>query len=162
MNIDRDLALALLRQMMRIRRFRGEMRRALQRGQNPRLPASLHRRRGDRHRRDARIPARRRDPRHLPRARPCTGAAASPPARSWRRCTARPKAAVMTWRFDAPVRRRDPVLWRQRDRRRALPLAVGFALADKLQGKARVTACFFGEGAMAEGEFHESMNLAAL
>ena len=29
-------------------------------------------------------------------------------------------------------------------------------------GKARVTACFFGEGAMAEGEFHESMNLAAL
>jgi len=43
-----------------------------------------------------------------------------------------------------------------------LPLAVGFALADKLQGKQRVTACFFGEGAMAEGAFHESMNLAAL
>jgi pyruvate dehydrogenase E1 component alpha subunit len=44
----------------------------------------------------------------------------------------------------------------------ALPLAVGFALADKMQSKPRVTACFFGEGAMAEGEFHESMNLAAL
>ena len=43
-----------------------------------------------------------------------------------------------------------------------LPLAVGFALADKLQSKQRVTACFFGEGAMAEGAFHESMNLAAL
>jgi pyruvate dehydrogenase E1 component alpha subunit len=43
-----------------------------------------------------------------------------------------------------------------------LPLAVGLALADKLQGRARVTACFFGEGAVAEGEFHESMNLAAL
>jgi pyruvate dehydrogenase E1 component alpha subunit len=43
-----------------------------------------------------------------------------------------------------------------------LPLAVGFALADRMQGKARVTACFFGEGAMAEGEFHESLNLAAL
>lgn len=43
-----------------------------------------------------------------------------------------------------------------------LPLAAGFALADKLQGKLRVTACFFGEGAMAEGAFHESMNLAAL
>ena len=43
-----------------------------------------------------------------------------------------------------------------------LPLAVGFALADKLQGRPRVTACFFGEGAMAEGAFHESMNLAAL
>ncbi len=43
-----------------------------------------------------------------------------------------------------------------------LPLAVGLALADKMQGKERVTACFFGEGAVAEGEFHETMNLAAL
>jgi pyruvate dehydrogenase E1 component alpha subunit len=43
-----------------------------------------------------------------------------------------------------------------------LPLAVGLALADKLAGRAQVTACFFGEGAVAEGEFHESMNLAAL
>lgn len=43
-----------------------------------------------------------------------------------------------------------------------LPIAVGLALADKLQGLSRVTACFFGEGAVAEGEFHESMNLAAL
>jgi pyruvate dehydrogenase E1 component alpha subunit len=43
-----------------------------------------------------------------------------------------------------------------------LPIAVGLALADKLQGKRRVTACFFGDGAVAEGEFHESMNLAAL
>jgi pyruvate dehydrogenase E1 component alpha subunit len=44
----------------------------------------------------------------------------------------------------------------------ALPLAVGMALADKLRGLDRVTACFFGEGAAAEGEFHEAMNLAAL
>jgi pyruvate dehydrogenase E1 component alpha subunit len=43
-----------------------------------------------------------------------------------------------------------------------LPLAVGLALADKLAGRDRVTACFFGDGAVAEGEFHESMNLAAL
>jgi len=43
-----------------------------------------------------------------------------------------------------------------------LPLAVGLALADHLQGRSRVTACFFGEGAVAEGEFHETMNLAAL
>jgi pyruvate dehydrogenase E1 component alpha subunit len=43
-----------------------------------------------------------------------------------------------------------------------LPLAVGIALSDKMLGRARVTACFFGEGAVAEGEFHESMNLAAL
>lgn len=43
-----------------------------------------------------------------------------------------------------------------------LPLAVGLALADKMNGKDVVTAVFFGEGAVAEGEFHESMNLAAL
>jgi pyruvate dehydrogenase E1 component alpha subunit len=43
-----------------------------------------------------------------------------------------------------------------------LPVAAGLALADHLQGRERVTACFFGEGAMAEGEFHETMNLAAL
>ncbi len=44
----------------------------------------------------------------------------------------------------------------------ALPMAVGLALADQLQGKNRVTCCFFGEGAAAEGEFHESLNLAQL
>jgi len=43
-----------------------------------------------------------------------------------------------------------------------LPLAVGMALADQLQHRPRVTACFFGDGAVAEGEFHESLNLAAL
>ena len=43
-----------------------------------------------------------------------------------------------------------------------LPLAVGLALADKMNGRANVTACIFGDGAMAEGEFHESANLAAL
>jgi pyruvate dehydrogenase E1 component alpha subunit len=43
-----------------------------------------------------------------------------------------------------------------------LPVAAGIALADKLQKRTRVTACFFGEGAVAEGEFHETLNLAAL
>jgi pyruvate dehydrogenase E1 component alpha subunit len=43
-----------------------------------------------------------------------------------------------------------------------IPLAVGVALADKLQGRDRVTVCFFGEGAVDEGAFHESINLAAL
>jgi len=43
-----------------------------------------------------------------------------------------------------------------------LPLAIGIALGDKMQGRAALTACFFGEGAVDEGEFHESMNLAAL
>lgn len=44
-----------------------------------------------------------------------------------------------------------------------LPLATGLALADKLAPRPGcVTACFFGEGAVAEGAFHESLNLAAL
>jgi pyruvate dehydrogenase E1 component alpha subunit len=43
-----------------------------------------------------------------------------------------------------------------------LPVAVGLALADSLQDRSRVTAVFFGEGAVAEGEFHEALNLAAL
>jgi pyruvate dehydrogenase E1 component alpha subunit len=43
-----------------------------------------------------------------------------------------------------------------------LPLAVGIALGDKMLGRSAVTACFFGDGAVDEGSFHESMNLAAL
>jgi pyruvate dehydrogenase E1 component alpha subunit len=43
-----------------------------------------------------------------------------------------------------------------------IPVAVGVALADKLQGRQRVTVCFFGEGAVDEGAFHESINLASL
>jgi len=43
-----------------------------------------------------------------------------------------------------------------------LPLAAGLALADRMQGRRAATVCFFGDGAVAEGAFHESMNLAAL
>jgi len=43
-----------------------------------------------------------------------------------------------------------------------LPLAAGIALADKTLGRDAVTACFFGDGAVEEGEFHETMNLAAV
>ena len=43
-----------------------------------------------------------------------------------------------------------------------LPLAIGVALADKDLRSGAVTACFFGEGAAGEGEFHECMNLAEL
>jgi len=43
-----------------------------------------------------------------------------------------------------------------------IPLAGGLALADKMLHRPGVTACFFGEGAVAEGEFHEAMNLASL
>jgi pyruvate dehydrogenase E1 component alpha subunit len=43
-----------------------------------------------------------------------------------------------------------------------LPLAVGLGLADAYAGRNRVTACYFGDGAVAEGAFHESLNIAAL
>ncbi len=44
-----------------------------------------------------------------------------------------------------------------------LSLAVGLALADRFTPRQDcITACFFGEGAVAEGAFHESLNLAAL
>jgi len=43
-----------------------------------------------------------------------------------------------------------------------LPIGVGAAFAIKYQGGDQVALCFFGDGAVPEGEFHESMNLAAL
>jgi len=43
-----------------------------------------------------------------------------------------------------------------------LPVAAGIALASKMRGDTDVTVCFFGDGAVAEGEFHETLNLAAL
>jgi pyruvate dehydrogenase E1 component alpha subunit len=43
-----------------------------------------------------------------------------------------------------------------------LPLAIGMALAARMRHEDWITACFLGDGAVAEGEFHETMNLAAL
>jgi pyruvate dehydrogenase E1 component alpha subunit len=43
-----------------------------------------------------------------------------------------------------------------------LPIAVGLALAEKKRGSKSVVACFFGDGAVVEGEFHEALNLAQL
>jgi len=43
-----------------------------------------------------------------------------------------------------------------------LPLAAGLAMANKKQATKNIAVCFFGEGAVAEGEFHEAINLAAL
>ncbi|WBY02298.1 pyruvate dehydrogenase (acetyl-transferring) E1 component subunit alpha [Ramlibacter tataouinensis] len=43
-----------------------------------------------------------------------------------------------------------------------LPLAAGLALADARLRPGAVTACFFGEGAVTEGAFHETMNLASI
>ena len=43
-----------------------------------------------------------------------------------------------------------------------LPLATGIALGIKLKNLDSVVMCFFGDGAVNEGEFHEAMNLASL
>ncbi len=43
-----------------------------------------------------------------------------------------------------------------------LPLATGAALAAQLDGKGKVAVCFFGDGAVAEGEFHEAMNISSV
>ena len=43
-----------------------------------------------------------------------------------------------------------------------LPMATGAALAAQLEGKGNVAVCFFGDGAVAEGEFHESLNISSV
>src|SRR5205809_7041337 len=43
-----------------------------------------------------------------------------------------------------------------------IPMAVGSALASKLRGDGRVSVSFFGDGAVEEGHFHESVNIASL
>lgn len=43
-----------------------------------------------------------------------------------------------------------------------LPIAVGLAFAIKQQNKDSVVLCFFGDGAVNQGEFHEAMNLASI
>jgi pyruvate dehydrogenase E1 component alpha subunit len=43
-----------------------------------------------------------------------------------------------------------------------MPIAAGVALAAQYQGQDSVTACFFGDGAVDEGAFHESLNLASI
>ena len=43
-----------------------------------------------------------------------------------------------------------------------IPLAVGCAFASKYRGDGRVTLCYFGEGSVTIGSFHEALSLAAL
>jgi TPP-dependent pyruvate/acetoin dehydrogenase alpha subunit len=43
-----------------------------------------------------------------------------------------------------------------------IPVATGMALAFKLRKTEQIVACFFGDGAVAEGAFHEALNMAAL
>ncbi|MDO8598204.1 MAG: thiamine pyrophosphate-dependent dehydrogenase E1 component subunit alpha, partial [Sulfuricaulis sp.] len=43
-----------------------------------------------------------------------------------------------------------------------LPISTGAALAAQLEGKGNVAVCFFGDGAVAEGEFHEALNISSV
>ena len=94
--------------------------------------------------------------RHLPRARPCAGARR--PARRDHGGDVRQAEGCSRGRggsmhlFDAATRfyGGNAIVGG------GLPLAVGLALPTRCSGRPRVTACFFGEGAVAEGEFHES------
>jgi len=43
-----------------------------------------------------------------------------------------------------------------------VPLAAGMAFAAKYKGEDRVTLCFFGDGSINQGAFHEALNLASL
>lgn len=43
-----------------------------------------------------------------------------------------------------------------------IPLATGVGLASKVKGTDQVCLCFFGDGAVNQGTFHESLNMASL
>ena len=43
-----------------------------------------------------------------------------------------------------------------------IPVATGMALAFKMRNVQQIVACFFGDGGVAEGAFHEAVNMAAL
>ncbi len=43
-----------------------------------------------------------------------------------------------------------------------IPVAVGAALAKQMQGDSGVVLCFFGDGAVNTGNFHEALNLASI
>ena len=155
--IDRDHGLELLRQMLRIRRFEEKCAELYSSGK---IRGFLHLYIGEEAVAVGAMPAldlggcgRR----HLPRARPRAGPRHCRWDRSWRRCTARrtvragprrdrctsstPRAASTAATRSSPAgcRSRSDSRWPTR-----------CSNAD------RVTACFFGDGAVAEGEFHES------
>ncbi|MBI4300199.1 MAG: pyruvate dehydrogenase (acetyl-transferring) E1 component subunit alpha [Chloroflexi bacterium] len=43
-----------------------------------------------------------------------------------------------------------------------MPIATGLGLASSYLGEDRITLCYFGDGAVNQGEFHEALNLAAI
>ena len=153
----REHALDLLRQMLRIRRFEE---RCVELYSAKKIRGFLHLYIGEEavavgvH---AGARPGRRGRGHLPRARPCAGPRRPGRRRSWPRCSAsvegcsRGRGGSMHL-FDA----RTPLLRRQRHRRRRPAARRRPGAGRQDAGPRRVTACFFGEGAVAEGEFHES------
>ena len=142
--------------------LRGAVRRAVLRGRDPRLPAPLHRRGGRRDRRDVEAGPEGQRRVDLPGARPRAGSGHLHDRGHGRAAGSGRRLQRRTGRLDAPVRRDDRFYGGNAIVASALPVATGLALADQMAGSDAVTVCFFGEGAVAEGEFHESMNLAAL
>ena len=143
--------------------LRGAGGRAVQPGEDPRLPPSLHRRGGRRRRRDAGAHAGRRDRRHVPRARPGARARAARriadggDVRQGERLQPRPRRLHALLR-----RRRGASTAGTRSSAADCRSRSGSRSRTSSSSELRVTACFFGDGAVAEGEFHESLNLAAL
>jgi pyruvate dehydrogenase E1 component alpha subunit len=149
-------------QMLRIRRFEERCVELYSARADPRLPAPLHRRGGHRGRRDG-------DPRD--------DDAVVSTYREHGHAIAKgipmgPIMAEMFGKVDGVSRGRGGSMHLFDAATRfyggnaivagGIPLAVGLALADRMQGRTAVTVCFFGEGAVDEGAFHESINLAAL
>ena len=143
--------------------LRGEGRRGLCPRQDRRLSAPLHRRGGGGGRRHLGDAAR-----TTTRSRPTASTAtawprAPTPAGRWPSCSgastgsARARAARCTCSTRAIN-----FLGGHAIVGGHLPLATGVGFAIKYRGGDQVIACYFGDGAVPEGEFHESMNLAAL
>ena len=132
--------------------------------QDRRLPAPLHRAGGGRGRGHLGAAARtttRSSP--LPRARPLPGQGLRPAPIMAELFGRMRRAQQGQGRLDAPLRQERATSWAATASWAAhLPLAAGAGFAIKYQGGDQVVLCYFGDGAVPQGEFHESMNLAAL
>ena len=151
--------------MLRIRRFEEKCAELYGETQDPRLPAPLHRRGGRApSARCTHLTPRGQRRRHLPRAWPCAAARRVDERHHGRDVRQAGRLLARARRLDAPVRRA------RRASTAATPSSAaacrwpsGWRWPTSCRARRdRVTACFFGEGAVAEGAFHESMNLAAL
>ena len=128
-----------------------------------RLPAPLYRPGGGGGRRARGAQARGLRDRDLPRARPRLRQGDVAPSRSSPSCSARRPAARRAWAGRCTCStRRSNFLGGYGIVGGHIPLAAGTAFASKYRGDGRVTLCFFGDGSVPQGAFHEGVALAAL